>query len=178
MGNAQKKRFIDKEIYQKSSYGNDVRSESYLPSSIPKHAEFTHPASPLARDFIYEWFLKLKDKGQDLTGTISWINLPLKKQIRQFMFPRLTLALVLSFQQDGKTILWAYSERWSFLKWQFDRRKESLPPAEAYQKAYLQQKFLPRSIAWEFIYKSRTGKSQDTKQKMRLNGAVKPQRIT
>ena len=178
MGNAQKKRFIDKEIYQKSSYGNDVPSESYLPSSIPKHAEFTHPASPLARDFIYEWFLKLKDKGQDLTGTISWINLPLKKQIRQFMFPRLTLALVLSFQQDGKTILWAYSERWSFLKWQFDRRKKSLPPAEAYQKAYLQQKFLPRSIAWEFIYKSRTGKSQDTKQKMRLNGAVKPQRIT
>ena len=46
MGNAQKKRFIDKEIYQKSSYGNDVPSESYLPSSIPKHAEFTHPASP------------------------------------------------------------------------------------------------------------------------------------
>ena len=78
------------------------------------------------------------------------------------MFPRLTLALVLSFQQDGKTILWAYSERWSFLKWQFDRRKESLPPAEAYQKAYLQQKFLPRSIAWEFIHKSSTVKSQDT----------------
>ena len=46
MGNAQKERFIDKEIYQKSSYGNDVPSESYLSSSIPKHAEFTHPASP------------------------------------------------------------------------------------------------------------------------------------
>ena len=31
-------------------------------------------------------------------------------------------------------------------------KPESLPP----------QKFLPRSIAWEFIYKSHTGKSQDT----------------
>ena len=46
MRNAQEKRFIDKEIYQKSSYGNDVLSETYLPSPIPKHAEFTHHASP------------------------------------------------------------------------------------------------------------------------------------
>ena len=46
MGNAQKKRFIDKEIYQKSQYGNDVPSETYVPFPIPKHAEFTHPASP------------------------------------------------------------------------------------------------------------------------------------
>ena len=36
------KRFIDKEIYQKSSYGSDVPSETYprlFP--IPKHLEFT-----------------------------------------------------------------------------------------------------------------------------------------
>ena len=46
MENAQKKRFIDKEIYQKPSYGNDVPSEIYLASPIPKHTEFTHPASP------------------------------------------------------------------------------------------------------------------------------------
>ena len=32
MGNAQKKRFIDKEIYQKSSYDNDAPSGTYLPS--------------------------------------------------------------------------------------------------------------------------------------------------
>ena len=46
MGNDQKKRFIDKEIYQKSSYGNEVPSETYLASPIPKHTEFTHPTSP------------------------------------------------------------------------------------------------------------------------------------
>ena len=38
----QKKRFTDKEIYQKSSYGSHVLSETYPPpSSIPKHLEFT-----------------------------------------------------------------------------------------------------------------------------------------
>ena len=29
MGHKQKKRFIDKKIYQKSSYGSDVPSETY-----------------------------------------------------------------------------------------------------------------------------------------------------
>ena len=46
MGNAQKKRFNDKEIYQKSSYDNDAPSETYLPFPISKHVEFTHPVSP------------------------------------------------------------------------------------------------------------------------------------
>ena len=41
MGHTQIKRFIEKEIYQKS-YGNDVPSETYAPPSpIPKHLEFT-----------------------------------------------------------------------------------------------------------------------------------------
>ena len=31
MGHTQKKRFIDKEIYQKLSYGSDVPSETYPP---------------------------------------------------------------------------------------------------------------------------------------------------
>ena len=34
MGHTQKKRFIDKEIYQKSTYGSDVPSETY-PSPFP-----------------------------------------------------------------------------------------------------------------------------------------------
>ena len=85
MRNAQEKRFIDKKIYQKSTYGNDVLSETCLPSPIPKHAEITHPASPQLRTSIMNP-LKLKDRGQGLTGTISWTNLRLKKQIHEFMF--------------------------------------------------------------------------------------------
>ena len=48
MEHTQKKRFIDKEIYQKSSCGSDVPSETYIPSPLPpppcpilKHLEFT-----------------------------------------------------------------------------------------------------------------------------------------
>ena len=42
MEQTQKKRFIDKEIYRKSSYGSDFSSELYPPPSpIPKHLEFT-----------------------------------------------------------------------------------------------------------------------------------------
>ena len=42
MGHTQKKQFIDKDIYQKSSYDSDVPSETYPPPSpIPKHLEFT-----------------------------------------------------------------------------------------------------------------------------------------
>ena len=42
MEHKKKKQFIDKEIYQKSSYGSDVPSKRYPPpSSIPKHLEFT-----------------------------------------------------------------------------------------------------------------------------------------
>ena len=37
----QKKWFIDKEIYQKSSYGGNVPSETYFPSPIPKYLEST-----------------------------------------------------------------------------------------------------------------------------------------
>ena len=38
----QKKQFIDKEVYEKSSYAIDVSSETYSPPSpIPKHLEFT-----------------------------------------------------------------------------------------------------------------------------------------
>ena len=35
MEHTQKKRFIDKEIYQKSSCGSDVPSETYIPSPLP-----------------------------------------------------------------------------------------------------------------------------------------------
>ena len=63
MGNTQKKQFIDKEIYQKS-YGSNVPNETYPPSSIIlKYLEFTQPPFPLARDAIYRWSLKLKDRG-------------------------------------------------------------------------------------------------------------------
>ena len=42
MGRTQKKRFINKEIYQKSTYGSDVPSETYpSPFPISKHLEFT-----------------------------------------------------------------------------------------------------------------------------------------
>lgn len=41
MGHTQDQWFIDKEIYQKSSYGGDVPSETYPPSPIPKYLEFT-----------------------------------------------------------------------------------------------------------------------------------------
>ena len=33
-----------------------------------------------------KFFMKLKDRGQDITGTISWTNLHLKIQIHQSMF--------------------------------------------------------------------------------------------
>ena len=48
MGQTQKKRFIDKGIYQKLSYGSDVPSEIYpLSSPIPKHLEVTYPPPTL-----------------------------------------------------------------------------------------------------------------------------------
>ena len=53
MGHTQKKRFIVKEIYQKSSYGSDVASETYPPPSpITKHPELFNP---LPLDVIYGW---------------------------------------------------------------------------------------------------------------------------
>ena len=62
MENTQEKRFIDKEFYQKSST---------VMMSLVKH---TPPLSPIskyvARDLIYGSPLKLKDRGQDLTGPI------------------------------------------------------------------------------------------------------------
>ena len=62
------------------------------------------------------------------------------------------------WKNDSLTIL----RKMNFLKGQLDRKKESLPPTEAYQKVYLQQKFPAHTITWEFVYKSRTEKSQNT----------------
>ena len=46
-GHTQRKRFTDKEIYQKLSYGSDVPSKAYhLPSPIAKRLEFTYPPPP------------------------------------------------------------------------------------------------------------------------------------
>ena len=56
MGHTQKKRFIDKEIYQKSSYGSDVPSETYLlPLPQPETSRIYLPPPPLAREVIYGW---------------------------------------------------------------------------------------------------------------------------
>ena len=44
IGHTQKKRFFDKEIYQKSSYGNDVPSETYPPHPPSRNIEFTYPS--------------------------------------------------------------------------------------------------------------------------------------
>ena len=57
----QKKRFIDKEIYQKWSYGSDIPSEKYPPPlSHPKTSRiYLTPLPPIARDVIYGWSLSI-----------------------------------------------------------------------------------------------------------------------
>ena len=57
MGHTEKKQFIGKEMYQKSSYAREVPGETYpLPSPFP-HPEasriYLTPPPPLARDVIY-----------------------------------------------------------------------------------------------------------------------------
>ena len=47
-----------------------------------------------------------------------------------------------------KTIIWPYSEKWTFQKWQLNHKKA------LEKRAYLQQKDLPGSLTWKFIYKS------------------------
>ena len=54
----QKKQFIDKEIYQKSSYGSDEPSETYaLPFPITKTSRIYLTLLSLARNVIYGWLL-------------------------------------------------------------------------------------------------------------------------
>ena len=47
-----------------------------------------------------------------------------------------------------KTIIWPYSEKWTFQKLQLNHKKA------LEKRAYLQQKDLPGSLTWKFIYKS------------------------
>ena len=86
-------------------------------------------------------------------------------------FNKLALALILSFHESRKTILWLHSEKRNFREWQLNKKKE------LNQKANLQQKVLPNGIAWEFIYKSHTGKHYKIQQLIRLNGDGNSQRI-
>ena len=58
VGHAQKKWFIDMEIYQKSSYGSDVPSETYPPPPFPSSRNIWNLLKPppiLARDVIHGW---------------------------------------------------------------------------------------------------------------------------
>ena len=65
----QKKRFIDKEIYQKSSYGSDVPSETYPPPFPHSKTSRTYltplPTPAVGKDVIYGW---------PLTRTIRFAN--------------------------------------------------------------------------------------------------------
>ena len=92
MGNAQKKRLIDKEIYQNHHMIMTPLVKHTSPPSSQNMKNLLTPPHPSKG--IRLWVpLKLKDRGQDLTGTISWTNLPLKKQIHQFTFHSINIGI-------------------------------------------------------------------------------------
>ena len=92
MGNAQKERLIDKEIYQNHHMIMTPLVKHTSPPSSQNMKNLLTPPHPSKG--IRLWVpLKLKDRGQDLTGTISWTNLPLKKQIHQFMFHSINIGI-------------------------------------------------------------------------------------
>ena len=74
MGYTQKKRFTDKEIYQKSSYGSDVPIETYpppLPHPETSRIDLTPPTS-LTRDVIYGWpLIRIKDLEKPQRTTVA-----------------------------------------------------------------------------------------------------------
>ena len=106
----------------------------------PKTYGIYSPRLPLTKDFIKEWPLKLNDRGQDLTGTISLTNLPLKKQIHQFMFHSINIGISTLISAGQKNDSLTILLKIKFLEMLVRSKKgkltsnrslpESLPPTE------------------------------------------------